>query len=236
MDGFSYNNIFETKGLEYIIIITFLILIVPFWIIINRRAEIVSRIKKELGILTAGILRIPQGFFYSNFHTWAYLQKSGIARVGIDDFLQHVTGEVKFGYLTPQGTFVKKGGLLAKIDQNGKQLQIFSPLSGIITKTNNMLSENPEILNEDPYGKGWICLIRPIEWIAETNSYYMAEEAVSWTKKELERFKDFLAVSMAKYSPEPSMVFLQDGGELRDQPLSELPHEIWDEFQKSFLN
>jgi glycine cleavage system H protein len=236
MDGFSYNNIFDTKGVEYLIIITFLILIIPFWIIINRRAANVSKIKKEFGVLTAGILRIPQGFFYSNYHTWAYLQKSGIARVGMDDFLQHVTGEIKFGYLTPQGTFIKKGGLLAKIDQDGKQLQIFSPLSGIITRINTDLSESPEILNEDPYGKGWICMIRPLEWKTETNSYYLAEEAVSWTKKELDRFKDFLAVSVVKHSPEPSMVFLQDGGELRDQPLAELPNEIWNEFQKAFLD
>jgi len=236
MDGFSYNNIFDTKGIEYLIIIAFLVLIIPFWIAINKRKAIISKIKKEFGILTASILRIPQGFFYSKYHTWAYLQKSGIARVGMDDFLQHITGEIKFGYITPQGTFIKKGGLLAKIDQNGKQLQIFSPLSGIITKTNVMLLETPGILNEDPYGKGWICLIRPIEWIAETNSYYLADEAVSWTKRELDRFKDFLAGSMAKHSPEPSMVFLQDGGELRDQPLSELSEEIWNDFQKSFLN
>ena len=68
------------------------------------------------------------------------------------------------------------------------------------------------------------------------DSYYLAEEAIDWSKKELERFKDFLAVSMKKYSPETSMVILQDGGELCDQPLSELPDEVWQDFQKSFLN
>ena len=45
-------------------------------------------------------------------------------------------------------------------------------------------------------------------WIAETNSYYLAEEAIAWSKKELERFKDFLAASMKKYSPETSMLIL----------------------------
>jgi glycine cleavage system H protein len=52
----------------------------------------------------------------------------------------------------------------------------------------------------------------------------------------LERFKDFLASSMAKYSPDPSKIILQDGGELRDQPLSDLPQEIWQDFQQNFLN
>ena len=236
MDGFSYTNIFETKGIEYLIIIAFLVLIIPFWIIINRKAVIKRQIRNAIGILSSGILRIPQGLFYSKNHTWAHLEKSGIADVGLDDFLLHLTGEVKFSNLKKPGNFINKGELLADIDQNGKLLQIYSPLSGRIMNTNTMLYESPGVINEDPYGKGWIYKIKPSEWIAETDSYYLAENAIAWSKKELERFKDFMAVSMKKYSPETSMVILQDGGELRDQPLSELPNEVWQDFQKSFLN
>jgi len=236
MDGFSYTNIFETKGIEYLIIISFLLLIIPFWIIINRQAVIKRQIRNAIGILSSGILRIPQGLFYSKNHTWTHLEKSGIADVGLDDFLLHITGDVKFSNLKKPGNFINKGELLADIDQNGKLLQIYSPLSGRIMNTNTMLYESPGVINEDPYGKGWIYKIKPSEWIAETDSYYLAENAIVWSKKELERFKDFMAVSMKKYSPETSMVILQDGGELRDQPLSELPNEVWQDFQKSFLN
>ena len=109
MDGFSYNNIFETKGIEYIIIIAFLVLIIPFWIIINKQAGLKGRYKKAFGILTAGILRIPQGMFYSKNHTWAHLEKSGIAKVGLDDFLLHITGEVKFSNLKNPGDIINKG-------------------------------------------------------------------------------------------------------------------------------
>ena len=236
MDGFSYNNIFETKGIEYLIIIAFLVMIIPFWIIINRQAGITRQIKKTIGVLSANILRIPLGLFYSKNHTWTYLEKSGIANVGLDDFLLHITGEVKFSNLKNPGNFINKGELLADIDHNGKLLQIYSPISGRIMNTNTMLNESPGVINEDPYGKGWIYKIKPSEWIAETDSYYLAEEAIAWSKKELERFKDFLAVSVKKYSPETSMVMLQDGGELYDQPLSELPDDVWQDFQKSFLN
>ena len=71
--------------------------------------------------------------------------------------------------------------------------------------------------------------------MAETNSFYIAEEASNWSAKELERFKDFLAVSVERYAPEPSNIILQDGGELIDEPLSQLPTEIWQDFQRSFL-
>jgi len=236
MDGFSYNNIFETKGLEYIIIIAFLMLIIPFWILINRQTGMNRRLKKTIGILSEGILRIPQGLFYSSNHTWTHLEVSGNAKVGLDDLLLHLTGEVKFRDLKMPGNFINKGEILADIDQNGKLLQIHSPISGRIMKTNTTLYDNPGVLNEDPYGNGWVYQIKPSEWIAETNSYYFAEGAVTWAKNELERFKDFLAVSLNKYTPETSMIILQDGGELCDQPLSELPDEVWRDFQKSFLN
>jgi glycine cleavage system H protein len=236
MDGFSYHNIFETKGIEYLIIIAFLLMIIPFWIAINRRSGISGKIKKAIGILSANILRIPQGLFYSQNHTWTHLEKSGVAKVGLDDLLQHLTGEVKFSNLKTPGNFINKGELLADIGQNGKLLQINSPISGRIMKTNSILFENPGVINEDPYEKGWIYEIKPSEWIADTDSYYLAEEAVAWSTKELERFKDFMAGSMKKYSPETSMLILQDGGELCDKPLSGLPDEIWQDFQKSFLN
>jgi glycine cleavage system H protein len=236
MDGFSYNNIFDTKGMEYLIIIAFLIMIIPFWIIINRQSRITGQIKMAFGILSAGILRIPQGLFYSKNHTWTHLERSGNARVGLDDLLLHITGDVKLNYLRNSGETIKKGDLLAEINQNGKTLKISSPVSGEIVDTNPKMDDSPKLLNEDPYGEGWIFTIKPSKWVSETNSYYLAEEAIAWSRKELIRFKDFLAVSMEKYSPETSMVILQDGGELCDNPLSELPDEVWQDFQKSFLN
>jgi len=236
MEGFSYNNIFETKGIEYLIIIGFLVLIIPFWLTINKQAGVTTQIRSAFRKLTADILRVPKGLFYSNNHTWTHLEKSGIARVGLDDFLLHVTGEVKFRDLKSPGNFINKGELLADIDHDGKLLQIYSPLSGTIIKTNSLLYESPGVINEDPYGKGWIYSILPSEWITETGSYYLADEAITWSKNEFDRFKDFLAMSMTKYSPQTSKVILQDGGELCDQPLSELPDEVWRDFQKSFLN
>jgi glycine cleavage system H protein len=235
MDGFSYNNIFETKGIEYLIIITFLLLIIPFWLLINKREAIKSRIRSTLGILTAEILRIPQGIFYSNNHTWTHLEKSGIAKVGLDDLVLHVTGDVMLRNLKKPGNFINKGESLADIDHNGKKLQLTSPISGRVTNINPLLSEHPGIINEDPYENGWIYEVRPSEWISETESYHLAGDAVTWLQEEVERLKDFLAVSMRKYSPGNSFTVLQDGGQLCDNPLAGLPDEIWQDFQKSFL-
>jgi len=236
MESYSYTNIFETKGIEYIAIIIFFVLLVPFWIILNKKIPIAKQIRKALGFLTANVLRIPQGVFHSKNHTWAFLEKNGEAKVGLDDLLLHITGEVKVSILRTSGETIKKGDLLMEIDQSGKLLQIFSPISGKILGSNNSVNKNPEVLNEDPYGDGWIYKIKPSDWKAETQSYYLADEATDWSKKELERFKDFLAESTKKYSPEQAMVILQDGGELRDNTLSDMPDEVWKDFQHDFLN
>jgi glycine cleavage system H protein len=236
MDGFSYSNIFETKGIEYLAIIAFFAILIPFWLVLNKQVKITKRLQKVLGFLSAQSLRIPQGLLFSKNHTWAHLEKSGAAKVGLDDLLLRITGEVKFSRLRNPGELIKKGDLLAEIDQKDKLLRIFSPISGQILNTNFILNENPEILMEDPFGQGWIYKMKPSNWKAETSTYLLAEEATNWSINELERFKDFLAESVKKYSPEPSMVVLQDGGELRDNPLSEQTKEIWDDFQKEFLN
>jgi glycine cleavage system H protein len=236
MDGFTYTNIFETKGIEYLVVIAFLALLIPFWIVLNKQAKISRQIQHALGILSANVLRIPQGLFYSANHTWTHLESSGLAKIGIDDLLLHITGEVRFSHLKKPGQQIQKGEALAEIGYGGKILRLFSPISGEIMGTNSLLTHNPEMLNEDPYKKGWMYKVKPSNWTAETNTYYLAEEATKWSVKELERFKDFLATSVGKYTPESSEVIMQDGGEIFDHPLSALPDEVWQDFQKSFLS
>lgn len=236
MEGFSYNNIFETKGIEYLAIIAFFALLIPFWLLLNKQVKNKKQLQKSLGNLSPNLLQIPQGLFFSRFHTWTHLERSGVAKVGLDDLLVHITGEVKLSRIIDSGERIKKGDFLAEIVQNDKRLKIYSPISGEIVESNSLLIKNPELLNEDPYQKGWMYKIKPISWVTDTQSYFLAEDASSWASQELARFKDFLASSIGKYSPDPTAVILQDGGELRDQPLSELPDEVWRDFQQDFLS
>ena len=235
MDGFTYHNIFETKGIEYLAIIAFFAILIPFWTILNKQIKTKKQLHKSAGILNINTLKIPQGLFFSKYHTWTHLGVSGVARVGLDDLLLHMIGEVKFSQIKNPGEKVKKGDVLAKIDHKGKILKVYSPISGEIQETNPVLNNNPELLNEDPYVNGWMYKIKPDSWTADTYSYYLAEEAIQFSRQELTKFKEFVTGAIGRYSHEPSMLVLQDGGELLDQPLSELPNEVWLEFQEDFM-
>lgn len=236
MDGFTYSNIFETKGIEYIAIIVFFMALIPFWYFLNKRTGINQKIRSKPGILSFGSIKVPQGVFFSRNHTWTYLEKTGSAKVGIDDLIIHLTGNVKFEKVLDEGEKVSKGEHLASISKEGKQLKIFSPITGVITQKNSELINEPHGMIEDAFNTGWLCRIKPFKWIEETNSYYLAEKANEWTISEIERFKDFLSVSMSKYSTGQENLILQSGGELVDQPLADLSIEVWNDFQKQFLD
>lgn len=236
MEGFSYTNIFETKGIEYLAIIVFFSILVPFWFLINRKPKHSVLVSTANRFITAGSLRIPQGVFFSRFHTWAHLEKNGEARVGLDDLLVHITGDVKLTQVKKPGEYIEKGKLLALIRYNGNSLKILSPVSGKIEETNSALEDNPDLIKNDPYQLGWIYSVKPANWKADTDSYYLAEDATSWAISELDRFKDFLAVSATKTQQQPLGVVMQDGGELIEKPLADMPQEVWDDFQKTFLS
>ncbi|MBN1387230.1 MAG: glycine cleavage system protein H [Bacteroidales bacterium] len=236
MDGFSYTNIFDTKGIEYLIVIGFLILVIPFWRALSKPVKVKEGISETLGVLNAAVLRIPKGLFYSRNHVWAHLERSGNASLGLDDLLLHITGEVELKNFKNPGERVRRGDLIAEVTRDGNELRIMSPISGEIKDVNDVVRYEPALLNEDPYNRGWLYKIKPEKWIDETKDLVMAENARAWSEKELLKFKDFLAHSLAEHSPETSRVLLQEGGELTDHPLSGMPAEVWKDFQEGFMD
>jgi len=237
MEGFSLVDIYDTKGTEYLFVIGYLIILILFWRLASNPGKVLSRIRDAVSTLSIKVLKIPQGIYFNKNHTWTHLGESGAAKVGLDDFLQHVIGDLELSGLKEAGKPIRKGELLAEIKQDGKNLMVFSPISGVILETNDMLAEDSGLINDDPYQKGWLYRIKPSNWIKDTASCLLAEKASEWSEKEITRFKDFLSMgAMRNYSSEPAMLVLQDGGEIVDHVLSELPGEVWVDFQEEFLN
>lgn len=233
MEGFTNIDIFETKGIEYIVIIFFLLILIPFWILINK-TPIVKNVVESVKFLTTAILNVPQGVFFNKNHTWSYLEKSGAVIVGIDDFLLKITGDVSIVNKRNPGDLIKQGELVAELNQEGKKLQIFSPLTGQIKQFNFPAIKYPDYIINDPYGRGWLYTIEPDAWKEETADSSLGKDAETWFAAELARLKDFLAIALQKHSGIQGVV-LQEGGELKINPLEDLQKGIWEDFQKEFL-
>ena len=236
MNDFTYHNIFETKGFEYIITIIFFALLIPFWILLNRKVKVREQVVAVKGILNAAMLQVPGGLFVNRNHTWAFLERSGFAKIGLDTLLVHLTGNINIQYFKEKGDKVEKGELIAKLLKEDKQLEIYSPISGTVGNKNLFENQVVNQLANDPYGSGWLMEIEPDNWSKETQKLYLGTKALDWLKTELDRFKDFLANSAQGQLEGETSLVLQDGGELMDQTLSEMSKEVWANFQKEFLN
>jgi glycine cleavage system H lipoate-binding protein/ABC-type phosphate transport system substrate-binding protein len=177
---------------------------------------------------------IPMGLYYDRSHTWTFMEKDGMVRMGIDDFLQHVTGPLTRVKMKSNGERIRKGKHVLSIIQKGKQLSIHSPVSGTIREQNMELKDHPSLLNSSPYSDGWVYRIVPTNWSRESQFLITWEKYKAWLKSEFSRLKDFLA-TLARPEGEYAHM-LQEGGELRDGILADLGPEVWEDFQTNFID
>jgi glycine cleavage system H lipoate-binding protein/ABC-type phosphate transport system substrate-binding protein len=187
-------------------------------------------------VLDQNALKIPKGIYFDKTHTWAFLEANGNVKVGIDDFLQHITGKITRIKMKSPGKKVKKGEEILSIIQNGKQLNLYAPVSGTIIEQNTALVTNSSSLNTSPYNDGWIYKIDPSNWIRESQLLFMADKQREFIAKEFSRLKDFLMTAFGTGTGQYAQVILQDGGEISDGVLSELGPEIWEDFQTNFID
>jgi glycine cleavage system H lipoate-binding protein/ABC-type phosphate transport system substrate-binding protein len=179
---------------------------------------------------------VPRGLYFDKSHTWAFMEIDGNVRIGIDDFLQHITGPVSRIKMKAPGEMIKKGEKFFSVIQNGKQLSLHSPISGRIREQNEILANNTSAINTSPYSEGWVYLVEPANWIRETQFMIMAERYAEWLKYEFTRLKDFFAASLKVNSAEYAHVVLQDGGDIKDHILSDFGPEVWEDFQTNFID
>jgi glycine cleavage system H protein len=236
MEGFTYTDIFATKGIEYLIIVGFFLVLVPFWMLLTKKSAPHAEIKTASKVLNSGTVNMPQGIFFSRYHTWAYLEKLGEAKIGLDDLLLHLTGKVNVVLFKNRGEIIKKGELLAQVHYNGNNLQVLAPVTGEIIKSNDLILKNPSVIKDDPYQQGWIYALKPLNWKTDIDSCFLAEDATNWAIDELHRFKEFLAVAASKTVTEPAQLVMQDGGEITENVLTLFPQEVWKDFQENFLS
>lgn len=178
----------------------------------------------------------PAGLFFDKHHTWTFMEKKGQVKIGVDDFLQHTIGNITKVKMQKAGTRIKKGEPLISITQNGKKLDIHSPVTGIVQENNEKLIKDPSLINTDPYVEGWITAVKAEDWLKETKYFVMGDKYKTELKKEFSRLKDFLTFIFKQEGKVNSLAILQDGGELNDAPLEQLGPEAWEEFQIQFIN
>ncbi len=202
----------------------------------RKRENVIPDLSVQPQSFTEEAVILPHGLYFDKSHTWAFMEKDGNVSIGIDDFLQHITGPVTCVEMKNPGMKFKKGDPLFSIIQSGKQLSMYAPVSGAIVKQNEALAADPGFINSSPYSEGWVYRIKPSNWDREIRFLDMAEKYKRWIDNEFSRVKDFLAATLKPESLEYSHVVMQDGGLLKDGVLADFGPEVWEDFQTNFLD
>jgi glycine cleavage system H lipoate-binding protein len=212
------------------------LMVLPVVLLRKRRTVKVAEDFKVSPLLNKASLSAPAGVFFDRSHTWAFMEKEGLVKLGIDDFIQHITGSLTRVVMKSPGEKIRKGEIALSIIREGKQLHLYAPVTGIIRENNQRLLNNSSLLNSSPYSDGWIYTIEPMNWLKEIHHLLMGEQYREWLKDEIVRLKDFFATSVNTNSLVYSHVVLQDGGEIADHILADLGPDVWEEFQTEFID
>lgn len=105
------------------------------------------------------MVEYPEDLKYTNEHEWASALDGDRVRVGITDFAQDALGDVVYVDVPEEGTDVEAGQAFGEVESTKSVSDLFSPVTGRVTERNGRLGDNPELINQDPYGEGWIIVV-----------------------------------------------------------------------------
>jgi len=98
-------------------------------------------------------------FYYTKSHEWVKVEGEK-ATIGITDFAQSELQDIVYVELPETGKVLNKGDVLCSIDSVKSSAEVYAPVSGEVVEVNEKLSAEPELINKDPYGEGWIAVIK----------------------------------------------------------------------------
>ena len=102
-------------------------------------------------------MNIPEDLRYSSEHEWARrLENGSRIRIGITDFAQDALGDVVYVDLPTVGTRVDAAEAVGELESTKSVSEMYAPVGGVVVAVNEALADNPQLLNEDPYGEGWL--------------------------------------------------------------------------------
>ncbi len=131
------------------------------------------------------IFRFPEGLYYGDDGLWLRFEGNR-ARIGLSDFMQQRSGDVTFAIPKERGTIVRPGDEVAVIETIKVNLSLLSPIAGKVVETNPELETAPELVNQDPYGRGWLSALEVADPEAAKRTLKTARDYMSLAKRQAE--------------------------------------------------
>ncbi len=134
--------------------------------------------------------KVARDRMYTKDGVWllASASSEGVSvQMGITDYLQQHSGDIAFVNLKKMGTSINAGDEFAEIETIKVNVGLPSPITGSIFDANRTLEMNPEFVNQDPYGKGWLISMKPSNWELEASKLLDANSYFDFMRTEIEQ-------------------------------------------------
>ena len=228
MEGFTYVDIFATKGIEYLLVISGLLFFAFFWQFLYRPAVAVYREAENFVSAISDWFRLPaEGVYFHQGHSWAAPEGGEVVRVGMDDFAQKLLGKIDAIKFPKVGSQITQGEKAWSLLVGSKSIDMLSPVDGKILAINENLLSSPESISKDPYGQSWLMTVQAPKISSNLKNLLSGELARKWMDGVRENL-------LARMNYNLGAVY-QDGGVPVDGIARNLDPEKWDEIVKDFF-
>jgi glycine cleavage system H lipoate-binding protein len=183
-----------------------------------------------LSILPEMEIKVPGGVVLSKGHIWMKKNKSGLIKLGIDDFINRALGNISIQTSLSIGKELKRGDVIFEGTIGNKKLKFHCPVNGIVNSINSNFAEREISGAYD----NWNIEITSKDFTANKGLYFSGSEALNWLKQEFIKLDDFLMMRSAV--PELAGVTMYDGGKVVEGASVKIIKDIAEDFEKEFLS
>jgi glycine cleavage system H protein len=164
---------------------------------------------------------------YHQGHGWIFRERKNLARVGADEFAAVLAGKLDRVELPKPGQWIRQGQKAWSFTRKGETTDMVSPIEGEVIEVNREVIENPSLLRNDPYGKGWLMTVHVPDEESTSRNLVPKVMVQSWMRQAIERL----------YSLQPQLAgaVAADGGVPVEDPFEHLPEASWTEVTREFF-
>jgi len=170
---------------------------------------------------------VPMGYYFHNGHTWVRIESGGYIRIGIDDFALKLLGKADSFELPNMGKELDADKVGWGLSRKENLADVLSPVDGVIMEVNSKIRENPEQANREPYGGGWLFMVRTPDIKKAAKKLMDDTASLGWMNGEVAKLENMIEETVGPLAA--------DGGFLADDIYGNIPDLGWGNLTKTFL-
>jgi glycine cleavage system H lipoate-binding protein len=178
-------------------------------------------------MIKAAGFEVPENYSFHPGHTWVLDEGHQNARVGIDSFAGNLLGQIEGIELAELNRWVRQGQKLCTLKRGEQAVDMLSPVEGVLISINHEVLKRPNLLTEDPYKNGWLCVVKAPELSINTKNLLQGAIVPAWMQNSIAR----LGGMMQRLSP----ALAQDGGLPVKGMLFQVDDSVRQELVKEFF-